>query len=88
MVSSWPPRAHGWWRLTPPEEKLVPDGTWDKGAEDLQSDLSQLLSILEDKKPAFVLCRLDSVSNQWLFVSYVPDNANVRDKVFSPVLRI
>jgi len=62
------------------EERLVPKGSWKIEAEDLRSDLAQIAKILEDKVPAFVLARLDGTAG-WLFISYVPDTAQVRDKM-------
>ncbi|KAG8953971.1 Twinfilin-1 [Tulasnella sp. 424] len=61
-------------------EALVPQGSWPSKAEDLASDLSQLDGILVQDVPAYILARLDT-GNEWLFISYVPDIAKVRDKM-------
>ncbi|KAH7107563.1 actin depolymerizing protein [Auriculariales sp. MPI-PUGE-AT-0066] len=44
-------------------------------------DLNQLQHVLEDDIPAYVLARLDDGKPDYLFVSYVPDAAKVRDKM-------
>lgn len=58
----------------------MPQGSWPSKAGDLASDLSQLDGILVQDVPAYILARLDT-GNEWLFISYVPDIAKVRDKV-------
>lgn len=45
---------------------------------------SSVLSRLEERQPAYILYRLDSENNQgyeWLFITYSPDNAPVREKM-------
>ncbi|KAI9030979.1 hypothetical protein CLU79DRAFT_802471 [Phycomyces nitens] len=48
-------------------------------------DFEKVGKILEDAQPSFVLVRLDEKAStgehKWLFMSYVPDNAKVRDKM-------
>ncbi|KAH9449697.1 hypothetical protein Pst134EB_020514 [Puccinia striiformis f. sp. tritici] len=45
-------------------------------------DFDLLADILHDDKPAYVLFRLgDDADKDWLFISYVPDQAKVRDKM-------
>jgi twinfilin-like protein len=45
-------------------------------------DFELLGDILQDDKPAYVLFRLgDHAEKDWLFISYVPDHAKVRDKM-------
>ncbi|KAG9041988.1 Twinfilin-1 [Tulasnella sp. UAMH 9824] len=60
-------------------EALVPQGTWPSKAADLATDLNQLDEILLPDTPAYILARLDT-GEEWLFISYVPDIAKVRDK--------
>jgi len=64
-------------------ESLVPNGSWPKGSSDLPGDLGKLNEILEDNVPAYILARLDDSANgaEWLFISYVPDIAKIRDKM-------
>ena len=45
----------------------------------LEEDLDKLSDILQDDVPAYILAKLDE--SGWLAISYVPDNAKVRDKV-------
>lgn len=45
----------------------------------LEEDLDKLGDILQDDVPAYILTKLDE--SGWLAISYVPDNAKVRDKV-------
>ncbi|CUA74933.1 Twinfilin [Dictyostelium discoideum] [Rhizoctonia solani] len=66
-------------KVTIQNESLVPDGTIPAGSGELVDDLPQLQSILDDDIPAYVLARIDS--SKWLFISYVPDTAKVRDKM-------
>lgn len=45
-------------------------------------DFELLDGVLEDDKPAYVLYRLDEPQGgSWLFISYVPDVAKVREKM-------
>ncbi|KAI9270623.1 hypothetical protein BDA99DRAFT_596203 [Phascolomyces articulosus] len=48
-------------------------------------DYSKVLEYLDESTPSYILIRLDDKANtgkyNWLFVSYVPDNAKVRDKM-------
>ncbi|KAG8899179.1 Twinfilin-1 [Tulasnella sp. 403] len=62
-------------------ESLVPLGTWPCEGPELKDDLHVLATILEDNIPAYILAKLDSGDNDWLFISYVPDVAKVRDKM-------
>lgn len=48
----------------------------------MASDFTKLKEILEDNVPAYMLAKLDGTAG-WLFISYVPDTAKVRDKVGS-----
>ncbi|KAG8754384.1 Twinfilin-1 [Ceratobasidium sp. 428] len=59
-------------------ESLVPDEIVPTESDELVQDLPKLQEILQDDVPAYVLARTD---NSWLFISYVPDNAKVRDKM-------
>jgi len=54
-------------------------------ANTLEEDLAELQKddILSDSSAAYVLVKLDAPSPDWLLISYVPDNAKVRDKVRS-----
>lgn len=61
-------------------ETLVPAGSWPKSGS-LVDDFAMLENLVEDEQPAYLLVRSDSSSSEWLFVSYVPDTAKVRDKV-------
>jgi hypothetical protein len=49
--------------------------------DSLNEDLIQLQEHLEDNIPCYILARLDDPPSEWLAISYVPDFANVRDKV-------
>ncbi|KAF8609999.1 actin depolymerizing protein [Ceratobasidium sp. AG-I] len=62
-------------------ESLVPDGSIPTGSGELSQEFSQLQDILEDNVPAYILARTDDADNTWLFISYVPDSAKVRDKM-------
>lgn len=45
-------------------------------------DFELLADILHDDRPAYILFRLGDLANKdWLFISYVPDQAKVRDKM-------
>ncbi|XP_028407939.1 twinfilin-1-like [Dendronephthya gigantea] len=51
---------------------------------------SSVLSRLEEKQPCYILYRLDSENNQgyeWLFITYSPDNAPVREKMLFAATR-
>ncbi|KAL0947472.1 hypothetical protein HGRIS_013577 [Hohenbuehelia grisea] len=52
-----------------------------------QQDLNKLQDLLEDKTPAYVLARLDEPDTDWLAVFYVPDSAQVRDKMLYAATR-
>ncbi|QRW27468.1 cofilin/tropomyosin-type actin-binding protein [Rhizoctonia solani] len=60
-------------------ESLVPDGTIPTGSGGFIDDLPQLQDILEDDIPAYILAYTEG--SKWLFISYVPDTAKVRDKM-------
>jgi len=47
-----------------------------------EEDLVKLqdVDVLQDDSPAYVLAKLDSPSD-WIAISYVPDSAQVREKV-------
>ncbi|KAL0073122.1 hypothetical protein J3Q64DRAFT_1735335 [Phycomyces blakesleeanus] len=51
----------------------------------LEQDFVKVGKLLEDSQPSFILVRLDEKAptgeHKWLFMSYVPDNAKVRDKM-------
>ena len=57
-----------------PDDSIAPSGT-------LEQDLNNLVNILDDNVPAYILVRLDDPPSEWLAVFYVPDTAKVRDKV-------
>ncbi|CAG8518048.1 2571_t:CDS:2 [Acaulospora colombiana] len=62
-------------------EALVESGKWNKQG-DFMSDYAHIVNYVEDNVPAYLLVRLDSASgSEWLSISYVPDNAKVRDKM-------
>ncbi|KAF8522264.1 actin depolymerizing protein [Hysterangium stoloniferum] len=63
------------------DEFIVLDSELQANAETLAEDLEQLQPILDDTTPAYILARLDDPSSQWLAITYVPDTANVRDKM-------
>ncbi|KAJ1964984.1 Twinfilin-1 [Dipsacomyces acuminosporus] len=53
-----------------------------------EQDLTLITSLLQDEEPCYLLVRLDStdataqaLSDKWLFATFVPDNAKVRDKM-------
>ena len=54
---------------------------------EIKGSLQEDLLILQDEDvlpkdiSAYVLAKLDAPSLDWMIVSYVPDNAKVRDKV-------
>ena len=50
-----------------------------QGSSSRDTDFSSLMSIVNASEPCFVLFR-DSGS-QWIFISFVPDKASVRDKM-------
>ncbi|KAG9028193.1 Twinfilin-1 [Tulasnella sp. JGI-2019a] len=62
------------------EEQLVPLGSWPVMANDLASDFQIFTEIVEENVPAYILAKLDGTAG-WLFISYVPDTAKVRDKM-------
>lgn len=62
------------------EESIVSNGTTNAIGATLEDDLEKLQSLLEDNVPAYVLARIGG-PNGWLAITYVPDTANVRDKV-------
>ncbi|KDN51689.1 hypothetical protein RSAG8_00236, partial [Rhizoctonia solani AG-8 WAC10335] len=66
-------------KVTIQNELLVPDGTIPAGSGEFIDDLPQLQGILEDDVPAYILARTED--SKWLFISYVPDTAKVRDKM-------
>lgn len=65
-------------------ESLVHDLSVDI-ANTLEEDLAELQKddVLPNDSAAYVLAKLDPPSADWLLISYVPDNAKVRDKVRS-----
>ncbi|KAK9720544.1 Twinfilin-1 [Basidiobolus ranarum] len=50
-----------------------------------EEDYSQIIPLLSDRQPCFVLYRLDTQSKagnyEWLYLSYIPNDAKVRDKM-------
>ncbi|KAG8888275.1 Twinfilin-1 [Tulasnella sp. 332] len=62
------------------QERLVPLGSWPVESQDLASDFKQFQEIVEEDVPAYILAKLDGDAG-WLFISYVPDTAKVRDKM-------
>ena len=63
-------------------ETLVPDGTISISGS-FEEDLDNLQANLEENVPMYILARFDDLSSGWLAISYVPDTAQVRDKVSS-----
>ncbi|CAE7168490.1 unnamed protein product [Rhizoctonia solani] len=66
-------------KVTIQNESLVPSGTIPTGSNEFIDDLPQLQEILEDDIPAYILARTEGP--KWVFISYVPDTAKVRDKM-------
>ncbi|PPR08099.1 hypothetical protein CVT24_010560 [Panaeolus cyanescens] len=62
-------------------ESLVHDGSIPS-TDSLEDDFAKLLDqeFLSDDIPAYVLVKL-ATSQEWLFISYVPETAKVRDKM-------
>ena len=56
------------------DDSIAPSGT-------LEQDLNNLVNIIDDNVPAYILVRLDDPHSEWLALFYVPDTAKVRDKV-------
>ncbi|KDQ60680.1 hypothetical protein JAAARDRAFT_31659 [Jaapia argillacea MUCL 33604] len=67
-------------------ESLVVDHTVPVSGT-LEQDLDNLKDILQEKIPAYVLVRLDEPPSDWLAVYYVPDAAQVRDKMLYAATR-
>ncbi|CAG8642650.1 2366_t:CDS:2, partial [Paraglomus occultum] len=71
-------------RVSIVSESLIPDGTAEVSGS-WETDFSKIQDFLEEKKPAYIIYRLDTKSSagdyEWLFLAYVPDNAKVRDKM-------
>eukprot|EP00004_Rigifila_ramosa_P023395 TRINITY_DN655_c0_g1_i6.p1 TRINITY_DN655_c0_g1~~TRINITY_DN655_c0_g1_i6.p1 ORF type:complete len:333 (+),score=93.67 TRINITY_DN655_c0_g1_i6:225-1223(+) len=44
-------------------------------------DFDKLAEALGDKEPCFVLLRMDNGGHEWAFVSYIPDAADVKEKM-------
>ncbi|KAH7890002.1 actin depolymerizing protein [Phlebopus sp. FC_14] len=61
-------------------ESLVPVTSVDVTGS-LDDDLASLPNYLEDQKACYILVRLDDPSSEWLAVSYVPDDAKVKEKM-------
>ena len=60
------------------DEYREPKGTWD---EDFVEFVNKMF---EDKEPCFVLLRLDTFHSNlydWIFISWSPDNSQVRQKM-------
>ncbi|KAJ2083375.1 Twinfilin-1 [Coemansia sp. RSA 988] len=47
----------------------------------LQDDLAQVPGLLGETEPCYLLIRVDTEESRWLLATYVPDNAQVRDKM-------
>ncbi|KAJ2804279.1 Twinfilin-1 [Coemansia guatemalensis] len=47
----------------------------------LLDDLAQVPELLGEAEPCYLLIRLDSEESRWLLATYVPDSAQVRDKM-------
>lgn len=62
-----------------PDGKSAPSGTWE---DDLDS---MILPKLDENKPCYIFYRLDERNSHqnylWVFMSYTPDTAQVRDKM-------
>ncbi|KAG1452733.1 hypothetical protein G6F56_007742 [Rhizopus delemar] len=65
-------------------ESLVPNGTTPV-QDNFEKDYQHVAQYLETNTPSYVFVRLDEKAStgeyNWLFLSYVPDNAKVRDKM-------
>ncbi|KAG0182087.1 Twinfilin-1 [Apophysomyces sp. BC1021] len=72
-------------RISIVNESLVANGSTDVEKTFEQDYEEQVPPYLESSQPAYVLVRLDNKSStgeyQWIFLSYVPDNAKVREKM-------
>ncbi|CAO3698797.1 unnamed protein product [Rhizopus stolonifer] len=66
------------------DESLVPNGTTPV-QDNFEKDYQHVAQYLETSTPSYVFVRLDEKAStgeyNWLFLSYVPDNAKVRDKM-------
>lgn len=60
-------------------ESLDPTTTLDM-EKSLLEDFGQIPSLLNDREPCYLLVRVDQ-SSRWLLGTFVPDDANVRDKM-------
>ncbi|KAL1934488.1 hypothetical protein VTP01DRAFT_6670 [Rhizomucor pusillus] len=71
-------------RVSIEKESLVPTGSTPVGST-FENDFEHVISYLEEDKPSYILVRLDDKNSageyHWLFMSYVPDNAKIRDKM-------
>ncbi|KAI9494813.1 hypothetical protein BDB00DRAFT_817177 [Zychaea mexicana] len=71
-------------RVSIVKESLEANGTIPVDAS-FEQDYNKVLEYLEDSTPSYILIRLDDKAStgeyNWLLVSYVPDNAKVRDKM-------
>jgi twinfilin-like protein len=63
-------------------ESLVPVASVSVSGT-LDDDLALLQDHLEENVPCYVLTRLDNPPSEWLIISYVPDAAQVRQKVIA-----
>jgi len=64
-------------------ESLVVSGKPHPLSSSMKDDWKSLSTVLESKKPCYVLFRLDSESNatQWVLLSWVPDGSPVKDRM-------
>ncbi|KAM3580875.1 Twinfilin-1 [Umbelopsis sp. WA50703] len=71
-------------RISIEKETLIENGQSPVSGT-FEEDFGEVQKYLDESQPAFIVVRLDSKSSageyEWLFISYVPDNAKVRDKM-------
>lgn len=70
-------------------EQLVPTATIDSSSNDFFADLQSLNSLLQDNEAAYiVLRRYGNAPDGYVAVTYVPDTANVRQKMLFASTRL
>ncbi|KAG2228262.1 hypothetical protein INT45_011054 [Circinella minor] len=71
-------------RVSIVKESLEPNGSAPVEST-FEKDYNKVLEYLDESTPSYLLIRLDDKANtgkyNWLFLSYVPDNAKIRDKM-------
>jgi len=59
-------------------ESLEPNGTFDRKAS-AEEDFPQVREWFEDTEAGYIIYFLDTPSDSYFFISYVPDTSNVPD---------